>query len=84
MIIITFSHYTELLYTSSLLLDDLNFKNVGAESKDFACLCMPLFMSIVSFTEQKAKFCISFATLMFFPYVNHILRTGIQLSKTNL
>lgn len=62
MLIVTFSHYTELLYTCMMLVDDLSFKNVGGESKDFACLHMSLFMPIVSFTEQNVKLCISFAT----------------------
>jgi len=52
----TFAHYKE-LYISRILLDDLSFINVGVEWKDFACLCMPLFMLIVTFTEQKVKLC---------------------------
>lgn len=65
MLLVTFSHYTELLYTSRMLVDDLSFKNVGGESKDFACLHMPLFMPVVSFTEQKVKLCIFFCNFLY-------------------
>lgn len=54
-LITNFSHYTELLYTSRLLLADLGFKNMEVESKKFTYFCMPLFMPTVSFTAQKVK-----------------------------